>query len=149
MSKKGTENLLKSPFISCCLRAIPTWRLWCDRRHNRPKTDDCAPDCAPDHPVGMPYLLDNWATDRWAIAGQRETADLYQACLIFHSRLIAGWRLLPSNHLLGDGETQCVCPFTEMIWCYNVYNNLLLSTSTNVGLSNNVWYYIFHKSIAS
>ena len=42
-----------------------------------------------NHPVGMAYLLGNWATDRrmTAVAGRLGTADLYQACLIFHRRL--------------------------------------------------------------
>ena len=41
-------------------------------------------DFSADHPVGMAYLLGNWATDRQAtaVAGRRETANLYQACLI-------------------------------------------------------------------
>ena len=39
----------------------------------------------------MVYLLGNWATDRRAIAvaGQLETTDLYQACLIFHCQPVA------------------------------------------------------------
>ena len=45
-------------------RAIPTWRLWYKWRYN-PRT---TADCTADHPVGMVYLLGNWATDRWAIA---------------------------------------------------------------------------------
>ena len=33
---------------------------------------DCAADCAADHPVGMAFLLGNWATVRWGIAGQSQ-----------------------------------------------------------------------------
>ena len=41
--------------------------------------------------MGMTYLLGYWPTDCRTIAGdgRRRDADLYQACLIFHCRLIA------------------------------------------------------------
>ena len=47
----------------------------------------------------MAYLLGNWATDRQAtaIAGRLGTADLYQACLIFHRRLVG----VAVNRLVG------------------------------------------------
>ena len=47
-------------------------------------------DSSTDHPVGMAYLLGNWATDRQAlaVAGRWIDADLYQARLIFHCRQI-------------------------------------------------------------
>ena len=38
-------------FVETDLRAIPTWRLWCDRRYNRLTIADCTAD----HPVGMAY----------------------------------------------------------------------------------------------
>ena len=47
-------------------------------------------DCTANHPVGMAYKLGKWLT----IAGRPEspgnwmTADLYQACLIFHHQLV-------------------------------------------------------------
>ena len=46
--------------------------------------------------VGMAYLLGDSETDRQAIAVAGKTANLYQACLIFH------W---PGNQLLGDRAT--------------------------------------------
>ena len=66
------------------LRAIPIRRSWQDRRYN---------------PVGMAYLLGDWATDRPAttVAGRLGTADLYQACLIFHRRLVARGRPSPGD----------------------------------------------------
>ena len=77
------------PFV--VLRAIP----------NRPMTADCTADCTTDCLVGMAYLLGNWATGRraTAIAGRLENADLYQACLIFHRRLVARRRSSPGNQL--------------------------------------------------
>ena len=76
------------------LRAIPIRRLWCDqwynRRYNRLMTANCTADRTADHPVGMAYLLGNLATHCWAttLARRRETADLYQVCLIFQPRLV-------------------------------------------------------------
>ena len=70
-----------------------------NRRYNRLTTADCTADCTTDCLVGMAYLLGNWATGRraTAVAGRWETADLYQACLIFHRRLVARRRSSPGN----------------------------------------------------
>ena len=45
-------------------------------------------DSNADHPVGMAYLLGNWATigGRLEASGDWVTADLYQACLVFQRR---------------------------------------------------------------
>ena len=50
----------------------------------RKLTADCTVDCSADRLVGIAYLVGNWATVRWAmaVAGRRETADLYQTYLI-------------------------------------------------------------------
>ena len=70
-----------------------------------------------DHPVGMAYLLGDWAT----IAGQLEslgdwmTSDLYQACLIFHHQLNARRRPSPGDQLLKDRATKWVWPFTVTV----------------------------------
>ena len=45
----------------------------------------CTGYSSPDHPVGMACLLGNWVTD--CRATDWITADLYQACLIFHSAI--------------------------------------------------------------
>ena len=48
-------------------------------------------DSTADRPVGMTYLLGDWATDCWAIAVDRQPGDrrLNQTCLIFQRRLVA------------------------------------------------------------
>ena len=51
---------------SLSLRAIPTWQLWCNRQYNRLATAVCTGNSTADHPVGMAYLLGNWATGRRA-----------------------------------------------------------------------------------
>ena len=72
--------------LSATLRAIPTRRLWQDRRYNRLAIADYGNDYSAGDPVGMAYLLGNWATEsgRPLSPDNGETADLYQACLIFH-----------------------------------------------------------------
>ena len=54
-------------------------------------TADLSADSSADLPVGMAYLLGNWATNRRAttVVGRLGTADLYQACLIFHRVSVA------------------------------------------------------------
>ena len=66
--------------------------------------------------MGMAYLLGNWPTiaRRPESRGDGETADLYQACLIFHFRLIARRRLATSDQSLSDRGTQWVWPFSDM-----------------------------------
>ena len=78
----GSHNIICQCHIKYSLRAIPTRRLGKDRHYNRPATGDYSADL----PVGMTHLLGDWATDRraTAVAGRLGTADLYQACLIFH-----------------------------------------------------------------
>ena len=77
------------------LRAIPTRQLGKERRYNRSATADYSADL----PVGMTYLLGDRAPDRreMAVAGRLCTADLYQACWIFHCRLIAKRLALPGD----------------------------------------------------
>ena len=63
----------------------------------------------------MAYLLGDWATDRPAtvVAGQLGTADLYQACLIFHRRPIAA----VVNRLVGMG-LYCFLMYADVEWEY-------------------------------
>ena len=51
--------------------------------------------------------LGNWSPGD---GGHRETADLYQACLIFHWRPIARQRPAPSDQSLGNRGTKWVWP---------------------------------------
>ena len=102
------------------LRAIPTRRLWCDRRYNREynrrTTAHCTADCTADHPVGRAYLLGHLATDRraTAVAGRWEVADLYQGCLIFHRRLVGRRRPSPGNR--GCQLSSGYCPLNAKRW---------------------------------
>ena len=75
------------------LRAIPT------RRSALQSYCATIADCSANRLVGMVYLVGNWATDRRATAGTGRlgTADLYQACLIFHRRLVARRRPSPGD----------------------------------------------------
>ena len=55
-------SLSQSSLCEPGLRAIPTRRLWCDRQYNRPTMAVCIYNSGAHHPVGMAYLLGNWAT---------------------------------------------------------------------------------------
>ena len=94
IKKKGFKKEIMYKYT---LRAIPTSRYCCDRQYNQPPTGNCSTDPS----VGMAYLLGYWPTDRRMIvvAGRRGGTDLYQACLIFHCRLIARRWPSPSDGL--------------------------------------------------
>ena len=117
-------------FMSFCKdqRAIPTRRLWQDRRYNRPATADYSADYRAGDPVGMAYVLGDWATDHRPIAVAVRRGDhrlIYQASLIFHCRLVACRRPSPisrskTEQPSGYGPLQGHLFFVALEnWCFS------------------------------
>ena len=90
-------------------------------------------DSTADRPVGMAYLLGDWATDRWAIAVARRPGDrrLNQICLIFHRRLVARRQPSPADSV-AQGHADSVGMGLEGLYIYILNYSLFWGSMTNM-----------------